>query len=304
MHFLPLDRTVIEITGADRKKFLHNFCTADILRLEPGSVCEAMILDGRGRILGIVHVLCRTDSLGLNTVAGQAPSLIAHLEKYIIREDVTLRDESGDRRHWIFLPEPGEFNALRSGVPAPGTWIAGTGSLGRAELVRAAFAGDSVLFGVDGETSSPLEVLENSLGWILHPGSRAMLDRQRILQRVPWFGVDCGQDNLPQEMGRDAAAISFTKGCYLGQETVARIDALGHVNRQLVVVRSLESGELPETGVELRVGEKAVGRLTSIAPDEGGWTGLAIVRRESARVGSRLAVGSGIAEVVEPQHPS
>jgi folate-binding protein YgfZ len=121
----------------------------------------------------------------------------------------------------------------------------------------------------------------------------------RIEAGVPLFGRDITADNLPQEIGRDQVAISFTKGCYLGQETVARIDALGHVNRQLVGVR-FEGNEVPAVGTKLTAEGKEVGQVTSAAwsPKLAAPLAIALVRRGHAKAGTRLTSASGDAVIV------
>jgi folate-binding protein YgfZ len=121
----------------------------------------------------------------------------------------------------------------------------------------------------------------------------------RIESGMPLFGVDFHEDNLPQEVGRDAESISFTKGCYLGQETVARIDALGHVNQRLVGVR-FSGNEVPQAGTELSFGGAKVGRVTSAAwsPRLSAPLALAMVRREANAVGTKLESPFGAAEIV------
>ena len=120
----------------------------------------------------------------------------------------------------------------------------------------------------------------------------------RIEAGFPLYGTDFGHENLPQEIGRDAQAISFTKGCYLGQETVARIDALGHVNRRLVGVR-FTTTSVPQPPLELRLDEAVVGHVTSTAysPRLKAPLGLAIVRREASEPGAKLASLAGECEV-------
>ena len=121
----------------------------------------------------------------------------------------------------------------------------------------------------------------------------------RIEAGFPLFGVDFNEENLPQEVGRDVQAISFTKGCYLGQETVARIDALGHVNQRLVGVRFVGS-DMPAGGLELTRDGRIVGSVTSAAfsPKFGLPIALAMVRRESNSPGTRLDSAIGECEVV------
>jgi folate-binding protein YgfZ len=121
----------------------------------------------------------------------------------------------------------------------------------------------------------------------------------RIESGMPRYGVDFNEENLPQEVGRDREAISFTKGCYLGQETVARIDALGHVNQRLAGVRFFGSG-VPSGGTELAREGRIVGSVTSAAfsPKLDAPLALAMVRREANSPGTRLSSAAGECEVV------
>ena len=122
---------------------------------------------------------------------------------------------------------------------------------------------------------------------------------RRIESGMPLFGLDFDETNFPQEVGRDRQAISFTKGCYLGQETVARIDALGHVKQQLVGVRFPE-GDVPAQGTELLRNGKTVGKVGSAAfsPELGVPLALAMVRREHTVPGGQLDSTLGACEVV------
>jgi folate-binding protein YgfZ len=125
------------------------------------------------------------------------------------------------------------------------------------------------------------------------------VEAARIEAGAPLFGRDITLENLPQEVGRDAQAISFTKGCYLGQETVARIDALGHVNKLLVGVK-FAGDQLPAARTPLRAGGKSAGEVTSAAwsPRLGAVLALAYVKRLLAKPGTRLESDAGSAEVV------
>ncbi|MGH7193444.1 MAG: YgfZ/GcvT domain-containing protein, partial [Candidatus Saccharimonadales bacterium] len=127
----------------------------------------------------------------------------------------------------------------------------------------------------------------------------ADLEAARIEAGFPSYGRDITDKTLPQEVARDKWAISFTKGCYLGQETVARIDALGHVNKTLVGLR-FEGGEIPPTGAELSAAGQVVGQITSAAfsPRLGSPLALAYIRRGSDRPGTQLDSPVGSAEVV------
>jgi folate-binding protein YgfZ len=125
------------------------------------------------------------------------------------------------------------------------------------------------------------------------------LESPRLEAGFPIFGLDITPDNLPQEIARDTKAISFTKGCYLGQETVARIDAIGHVNR-LMVGTKFPGDAIPVCGTELLSAGQKVGEVTSAAwsPRLQAPLALAIVRRTYAKPGNELETKYGPAVVV------
>jgi folate-binding protein YgfZ len=135
------------------------------------------------------------------------------------------------------------------------------------------------------------------------PADMAAFEMARIEAGTPLYERDISEKNLPQEVNRDALAISFTKGCYLGQETVARIDALGHVNRVLVGLRCFGE-QAPASGTELHAGEATegspvVGAITSAAysPRLHGPLALGYVRRGHTQVGTQLTSLAGPAEI-------
>jgi folate-binding protein YgfZ len=121
----------------------------------------------------------------------------------------------------------------------------------------------------------------------------------RLEAGFPWYGQDISEENLAPEVGRDPQAISYVKGCYLGQETIARIDALGHVNRMLVGV-GFETADAPSPGTELFCDGKGVGRVTSAAfsPKLQAALALAYVRRGHHEPGSQLSSAIGRVGVV------
>jgi tRNA-modifying protein YgfZ len=268
----------ISIRGKDRQAFLHNFCTNDVKRLIPGTSCEAFFTNVKGKIVGHGIVGCVDDELTFVGAPGQAGPIIEHLDRYIIREDVQLADTT-DTRTYVLM-------------------------VGEHENHKGAFS-SSALTGrnsqiVSSESTTALSDFNRKLterGFV--SVQRLAFSAARIESAFPLFGVDFDESNLPQEVGRDREAISFTKGCYLGQETVARIDALGHVNQQLLSVRILGS-EMPSVGSELSQVDVVVGRITSIcfSPQLDAVLGLAMVRREANAIGARLNSAVGDCEVM------
>ena len=280
-----LSGTVVEITGADRQTFLHNFCTNEIKRLEPGNICEAFVLNGKGKTIGHMHVLNTGDSLLLFATAPIGGSLIEHLDRYVIREDVQLTEVSSQHSS-VFLFGPDAGNVIANQFPieqkiSPNRFVVTPDSQTLVAHVELAGWGYLIIERSDADTDAELSVPEVS---------GDALEMLRIKHATPWFGRDIDESNLPQELLRDDKAISFVKGCYLGQETVARIDAIGKVNRVMVTVSM--DGQL-SAGAELMVDDKPMGKLTSVAwsPENDAWIGMAIVRRPHETAGSVLTCG-------------
>jgi folate-binding protein YgfZ len=262
---------------------LNSFCTNDVKRLQPGEHCEAFITNVKGKTLGHGLVVCRDEEFVFITVPGQAATLIEHLDHYIIREDVQLRDSTAERAY--FLVAGGDCAA----VPvALGHWI-------RWRIFETEVCG--LLEVSAGEVDAAKAKLTAAGATIC---GAAAFDAVRIESGMPLFSMDFNAENLPQQIGRDDAAISFTKGCYLGQETVARIDALGHVNQQLAGVRFAE-GSQPTSGCELTANGSAVGHASSIAfsPKLNAPLALAMVRRTASALGTELDSPVGKCEIVE-----
>ncbi len=321
--------TRIEMRGADRASFLHNLCTNDIKRLQPGTGCEAFITDVRGKTIGHVNVFCHADRLTMETVAEQAGVLIPHFDKYLITEDVELLDISPGGTAKPQVPTdascvdsiseasisattvnlavwgPAAVTVLKEiGLPAPPLPY---------QHERTELDGESIWVRRDattGEDSYSICTGNASRDRILNRFADAGVDGGSSMERFesariaagwPTFGQDFGPENFPQELNRDATAISFTKGCYLGQETIARIDALGHVNRRLVGLAFKR--ETPAAGTTLSVDGKEVGTLTSVAADglNGDWSaiGLSMIRAEKAAIGTEIDCGGATALVVD-----
>lgn len=298
--FVPLERTQIEITGKDRASWLHNLCTNEIKKLAPGSGCEAFITTVQGKTLGHGLIFVGPEAIVLDTVAGQAETLIKHLDRYLICEQVELKGRSAEWTELLLAgPEAESLLARLWQVELPPANLShgaidGNGislSIRRANLVPHGFL-------ISAPASQSAQVREQLQLAGAVPCDVAAFEAARIEAGTPLFGQDISDKNLPQELARDAQAISFVKGCYLGQETVARIDALGHVNRLLVGLRF--SGGLPATGDELRGGDQVVGNVTSASysPRLSAGIALGYVRSAQAKPGTRLESTAGDAEVI------
>jgi folate-binding protein YgfZ len=295
-------RTLIEVTGADAVSLLHSFTTNDIKKLAVGRGCEAFVTSPQGKTLGHVLILRGEKSLLVSTTPGQAKGLISHWERYVISEDVTIRDVSAERATLLVAgARATDILQKTTGAEPPAElleWKVVTLAGQEAALARVEYGGPQPFFVfVAAAGSAAVKLALAGAGAIAC--DVAATEMIRIEAGIPLFGQDITDDNLPQEVGRDAKAISFTKGCYLGQETVARIDALGHVNRMLVGVRFF--GDLvPPAGTPLAVDGKEVGRVTSAAwsPRWGDPLAIALVRRAQAKAAMELASPHGNSIVV------
>lgn len=299
------DRTQLEIGGADRAKFLHNLCTNDVKSLAPGAGCEAFFTNVQGKILAHVFLFADDDFIFLDTVPGQAASLLAHLDRYLIREDVRLIDRSSELgQTWLIGPrwrqaiaaltEASELDAVNERPLSHGrVTLAGAPTV----LTVAGFGPGGAWLRYSRQHAGAIQqLLRNSA---IPQCSGESLEALRIEARFPAYGRDISDRNLPQEVDRDRQAISFRKGCYLGQETVARIDALGHVNRLLRRIQFIGES-VPSAGAALMDGEKTVGEVTSAvwSPGLRSPLALAYVRREASQPGQKLQSEFGDAIVV------
>lgn len=292
-------RTVIEVTGEDRAKFLHNLSTNDIKKLQPGCGCEAYFTTVQGKILLHASLFCHDDSIVIDASPGFADAILPQLDRYLITEDVTLTDLSNDCCQ-IWIAGPNSSQLLKDlGFTAPEAMLSHV-SDGEIVAQRVPFASVDCFVlrmpvAVREDWKLKIESAGNSLGATSVDSD--FVESVRIEAGYPMYGKDIADDNLPQEVGRDQQAISFTKGCYLGQETVARIDALGHVNRHLVRLEFQSSDAVAvEVGNDIATSNaeaesKVVGRVTSVTQTPQGHFGLGYVRRTVIEAKSSLTCG-------------
>ncbi|MDP6445352.1 MAG: hypothetical protein QGG36_15165 [Pirellulaceae bacterium] len=281
--FVRTDRSQIEVTGDDAVAFLQGFCTNDVVKLAVGDGCEVFFCDAQGKTIGFAEVYRSDSGLEVVTAPGAATELISHLEHFVVSEDVEFTDRSGV---WATIDVVG---------PGASSVCANVGrvTLDATPLTAAVVSAAATLRlnRNHGEYSwqfrCPAESCSQWLEKLATAGAREgdaqTLTGMRIVAGYPEFGAEVTSSRLPQELARDATAISFNKGCYLGQETVARLDAMGRVN--WLLARVTRKGDEPTSdAVEFTVEDKPAGHLTSAAVLDGNIVGLAILRREAVRV--------------------
>jgi folate-binding protein YgfZ len=292
------DRERLAVLGPDRVKFLHNLTTNDVKRLPVGRGQEAFVTSPQGKTLGYVSLLAFDDRIGVRTDPGGLSLVLPHLKKYGVFDEVQL-DELSARTFEFHLSGPCAEAILRDAgavLPEPEDLSHRTTPLAEAPVlvIREAPTGRPGLTLI-GELADLARVRDQIFAagekFGLLEGDPATFEVLRVEAGTPVFGRDVTADNLPQEVGRDARAICFVKGCYLGQETVARIDALGHVNKLL---RGLEltEGLVPRPGAEIEHAGKRVGAITSsvFSPGWGSPIALAYLRTPQVPLGARVRV--------------
>ncbi|MHB1562208.1 MAG: CAF17-like 4Fe-4S cluster assembly/insertion protein YgfZ [Isosphaeraceae bacterium] len=293
------DRARIEITGPDRAKFLHNLTTNEVRRRSAGRGCEAFVTSPQGKTIGYVAILAAEDRILVRSDPGGMELALPHLKKYGMFDDVAIDDRS-EATFELHLLGEGVDDLVRSAggtPPDPPDYAHVPGELGGrpVRFIRESPAGVSgiTILGERADAEAVASALAAAAGdATLARLEPAEFEALRIEAGTPAFGKDVTEKNLPQEFARDDRAISFVKGCYLGQETVARIDALGHVNQFLKGLMFEPGSPCPAPGTSLEADGKRVGAITSAAdsPWRGHPVALAMVRAAHARAGTCLTV--------------
>jgi len=286
----------LALTGADRREFLHGQISQDIETLEPGHGRYAALLTHKGKMLSDLRVLDLGDELLLSCERAGLQELFNMIRRYKLGSDVEVHKRT---------LEMGELSL----IGPRSRELAGADALGPAEHdnVRARIGGhDVVLVATDRglDVFCDAEATEGVRGALLAAGAtevgEAAAEVVRIESGRPRYGVDLDANVIPQEAGLNERAVSFTKGCYVGQETVARLYYRGKPNRHL---RGLRLDGPAETGDAIVLGEREVGRLGSVVESPSlGWIALALVRRE-AEPGATLTVGDGAATATVAELP-
>jgi len=296
-------RTILAVTGGERSQFLQSFTTNDIKKLAAGAGCECFVTSSQGKTLGHVLIFCGANHDTIDTAPAQADTLISHFERYVITEDVQFTDRTAELGDLLVAgPQATDLLANLAGVSPPTQLLAHVPAAIAARAVvlrRVEYAGRTSYF-VQAAASDRTAIAAALRETGAVPCGGAAVEAARIEAGVPLFGLDITAENLPQEVARDERAISFTKGCYLGQETVARIDAMGHVNRLLLGLQ-FTGQDVPPSGTPLAAGEQTIGQVTTSAwsPRITAPLALAYVRRSQAKKGSILSSPFGRAEVIE-----
>ncbi len=295
----------VEVTGEDRVRFVNGLVTCDVHAPGPGAGTYGFFTDAKGKVLADVAVLVEEDRLLLELSPGAAQPIVEHMRKYVITDRVEVREIEEELCLAVVGPTAGRALDRLVGSPVPrDDWhhrriellghevgVSSHPNLGVAAwILRIARDSAEALFrGLMARRSG------GELPAVGHQATEAV--RVEGGDFLP--GIDLDPDTLPQETGYDEA-ISYTKGCYLGQEIVARIHYRGQVNRHLRGLR-FEADEVPEAGSGISFEGAEVGKLTSpiFSPQLGQPIGLALIHRKASDPGTPVELASGAAEVTE-----
>ena len=287
------DRSQIELAGKDARAFLHNFCTNDIKRLTAGEGCEAFMTNAKGRILAHIFAFVTQEAVWIDLPHTHEETILAHLDRYLFKEDVKLRrrtDEFGD----LYVSGPRSPAGLAQLGLATESLRNFAHTLtvvqGLPLVVRRVDLWQSPGFLLSTERQHLVPLWQTLVAGQIRPAGAQVFHSCRIQAGFPLSGLDVTDDNLAQEAARTEHAISFAKGCYLGQEPIARLDALGHVNRQLCRLR-LHCTQVPASGAAIVDNDAhQIGTLTSAVavPGETQTIALAMLRTSHSTPGTKV----------------
>lgn len=302
------------LTGADRVRFLHGQVTNDVKKLRVGEGCYSALTTAKGKIQSDLNIFALQDELLLDFEPGLTSLVTQRLEKFIVADDVQIVDvtphyglltvqgpkaEAVIRSLTIFTEIPSQaLNSVKASDATPGEIYL----MNHARLGSTGF-----------DLFVPLAAMETMADKLIAAvklvGGRACgwnaFEIARVEAGIPRFAADMDETNITSECGIEVRAISYNKGCYIGQEVLNRIHSIGHVNRELRRLRlTTDAKKIPARGDKLFFNEKEVGHITSAvcSPQMGCIVALGYVRREANAIGTELtlrnATGESVAAVI------
>jgi folate-binding protein YgfZ len=306
------DRGRLVVTGPDRALYLQGLLTNDIVALNAGQGCYAAYLTPQGRMIADLFVYELGDLMLLSTPLAAKDTVLAKLEQFIFTEDVKLGDVTSSFAQMAVVGPDAAAALARVLEGATDAALTLAGLLEHGNM-RARFAEQPVIVTRVTDTGEPgfdvyVETAHAAaLRSALTAAGVAALDRDtaeaiRIEAGVPRFGRDMDGDTIPLEAGIETRAISFSKGCYVGQEVIIRVLHRGHgrIARKLMGLR-INSGDVPTAGTPVRDGTRDIGRVTSsaLSPAVKQPIALAYLHRDFLTPGTTVSVDGATAVVTE-----
>jgi tRNA-modifying protein YgfZ len=263
--FALSDRAALVVSGKDRTSWLNGMVTCDVSKLEPGKAAYGLLVEKKGRIQADFYIVASADALALAVPRELASSVYATLDHHLIMEDAELT-----------MPDLFWFHA------------AGPGALELAKEANASFAGELDLLATGG---GAIVAVENADAFT-DLADPALFDALRIERGLPRFGAEFDTAFYPQEASLEKLAVSFDKGCYLGQEVVYMLENRGHVKKKLVPL-DLEGTDAATAGAHVTTAEgEAVGEVKSsvIGPTRNQPVAIGLVKWAHTKPGTTLLV--------------
>jgi folate-binding protein YgfZ len=280
----------IAVTGADRQSWLNGLVTSDLAHLSPGQASYGLVLVKIGRILADAWLVPAGDRLLVGVPRDRVALVREHFEKYLMMEDATHADLS-DELAWVFAHGPRAAELVTEVAPRHGGFGGGVNVTGLGDAVVVAPRAAERAMLADMAARSPDVEL----------GSEADREALRVSRFLPRFGVDFGDKTYPQEAALEKIAVSFHKGCYLGQEVVCRLEMRGHVVKKIVPL-AVAGQTPPALGSEVRSTDgKLLGSVTSAIAGTDDALALAMVRVDFTEPGVTVEVAGRKATVLEPR---
>jgi folate-binding protein YgfZ len=290
-------------TGPDRARYLNAILTNNIKDLQPGQGNISLLLNPQGRILAEIETQADPNRLLCISHAMIRAHVAETLEKFIIMDDVSLTDET-DRYGTLSLQGPQAAQLIRELIPNASldTLADFTSVDTHINAIPCTITKNSFGNSPSADTRVDRKDLESLWNFLAEktrsigggPVGYKALNALRLEQSIPWFGYDFGDKQIPHEAGLENSHISYTKGCYTGQEIVERVRSRGQVNRRRVALRFPSTNEPPPAGTILTADSKEVGAVTSSSPlpQQSDSIGIAYVRKESAAPSTELSFTS------------
>ena len=291
------DRVVVRVVGDDRVSFFHGMCSADMKGAKPNDVLAALILTEHAHVIADLFIWVTDDALLLDIDADAWTRTRAHLERLLVADDVEFEDASDFSV--IDIEGPKLLDAARivggAGAGALAEWRSvSAGDLRIANIPRVGGPAVSIIAPraqVDSIVGKVLETIADS-----RRIDSAVIEAIRIENGIARIGVETGDKTIALE-ARLNRAISFNKGCYLGQETIERATSRGGLKKRMFGIKF--NGPAPSVGIALSLGGKEVGRVSSaIQSPRFGAIGLAILHYSAWQPGTELKVDDSGSAVV------
>jgi glycine cleavage system T protein len=295
-------RGKIRFTGKDRATFLQGQITNDVQQLTDGQGLYAALLTVKGKMLADLELFQEGDAILMDLEPALTEKIRAHLSRYVLRADVKIDDITGETAH-LTLEGPASTDLLGKLSDAALPPLSERGLIRRSikghavTIIKTAYTGEEgydLLLPVAGASSVWNLLMEAGQGIGIRPVGFEALEMLRVEAGIPRYGVDMDENVFPVEAGLGEKAISYTKGCYTGQEPISRIKHRGQVNRHLIGF-ILEGAILPQREDKVIKDGQEVGFITSgvVSPTLEKTVALGYLHRELAEAGQSVTILRG-----------